>query len=170
VSDGEFGDDLTPEEEAARSDRTIIPADWSDLSRFVQSYRFPYWETEHEGRYLELVARGHTEDDSWALKDGHDCYNKRTRRWQYEMRPSERSEEFLRDCRMTLDEARQIVPQVVWKLNHHARRKVARIIRNYRQREAEREAAEARQKAQAEALRRAGGVWSQFARKTGENE
>jgi len=136
MGDGEFGDDLTPEQEVEKIDLTGIPWDWSDMSRFVASYRFPYWETEHEGRYLELVKRGHAWEDSWALKDGFDCYNKRTRRWQYEMRPSERSEEFLRDCRMTLDEARQILPKLVWDLNRHARRKVARIIRNYRAREA----------------------------------
>jgi hypothetical protein len=136
--DGEFGDDLTPEEEVERIDRTVIPTDWRDLSRFVQSYRFPYWETEHEIRYLELVARGHIGDDSWAIKDGSHCYNKHTRWWQYEMRPSGRSEEFLRDCRMTLEEARQILPRLVWEMNQHARRKVAQIIRVHRQREAQR--------------------------------
>lgn len=138
--DGEFGDELTPEQEVEKDDRTVIPTDWRDLSRFVQSYRFPYWETEYEGRYVELVARGHTGDDSWALKEGHHCYNKRTRKWVYEMRPSERSEEFLRDCRLTLDEARQIVPRIVFELNRHARRKVARTIRIHRERQAERAA------------------------------
>jgi len=137
TDDGEFGDELSPDEEARRIDRTVIPDDWRDLNRFVQSYRFPYWETEHEGRYLELVARGHLGDDSWALKDGPHCYNKRTRRWEYELRPSSRDDRFLRDCRLTLDEARQIIPRIVYELNHHARRKVSRIIRAHREREAE---------------------------------
>jgi hypothetical protein len=137
--DGEFGDDLPPEEEVVNIDRTVIPQNWSDLSPFVSAYQFPYWVTQHEFRAFELVQRAQMSGEVlWALKDGGHCYNKRTRRWQYEPLPSSRSDEFLRDCRMTLDEARQILPQLVWKMNHHARRKVARIIRVHRQREAQR--------------------------------
>jgi hypothetical protein len=135
-TDGEFGDDLTPEEEAARIDRTLIPRDWSDLSPFVAAYQFPYWQTQHEYRYFELVQRKQMSGETlWALKDGGHCYNKRTRRWEYEPLPSSRSDEFLNDCRMTLDEARRVLPRLVWEMNQHARRKVARLIRVHRWRE-----------------------------------
>lgn len=134
--DGEFGDDLTPEQEADRIDQTPLPKDWSDLSPFIAAYQFPYWQTKHEYRYFELVQRAQMSGETlWALKDGGHCYNKRTRRWQYEPLPSSRSEEFLRDCRMTLDEARKILPRLVWEMNQHSRRKVARIIRVHRWRE-----------------------------------
>lgn len=123
---------------AELTDRTVLPRDWSDLSGFVSAYQFPYWSTEYEYRYFELVKRPQPSGEVlWALKHGDHCYNKRTRRFEYEMRPSARSDRFLRDCRMTLDEARQIVPRIVWEMNRHVRRTVARMVRVHRWREAE---------------------------------
>lgn len=136
ADDGEFGDELTPEQEAERIDQTLIPKNWSDLSAFVSAYQFPYWITRHEYRCFELVKRVQPSGATlWALKDGDHCYNKRTRRFEYEPRPSSRTDEFLRDCRMTLAEARKIVPRLVSDMHHHSRRKVARLIRVHRWRE-----------------------------------
>lgn len=129
---------MTPEEEVDNSDLTEIPSDLSDMGRWVSSFRFSYWRTEDEDRYLELVSRGHAGDDVWALIDSGYCFNKRTRQFVYEMRPSSRTDEFLRDCRMTMDEARKILPRELWRLHSHARRKVVRVVSNYRLREAER--------------------------------
>jgi hypothetical protein len=125
------------EKEIAESDSVVIPSDLSDMSPWVTGYRFSYWRTEYEDRYLELISRGHTGEDRWALKDGAYAFNKRTRQWEYEMRNSERSDEFLRDCRMTLDEARQIIPRELHILHQHARRKVIRIVTLQRMRETE---------------------------------
>lgn len=109
--------------------------DLSDLSQYVRKYSFPYWTAEYEERCITLESRGHAGEDRWAILDGHHCYNRRTRRWVYEMRPSERSEQFLQDCRYTLAEARPLIARLVYELHRHARRKVARIIRVQAERE-----------------------------------
>lgn len=129
-------EEKTPLEEAAEDQISVVPADLSDMTPYVSGYRFSYWRTRYEDRYIELVPRGHAGDDIWALIDGRECFNKVSRRWVYEMLPSGRSDKFLEECRMTLDEARQIIPREVWSLNQHAIRRVARIIENYRAREA----------------------------------
>jgi hypothetical protein len=130
------------EKEIEQDDHTVIPADLSDMSPWITGYRFSYWRTKYEDRYLELVSRGHTGEDRWALLDSPYCYNKRTRQFEYEMRNSERSDEFLRDCRMTLDEARKVIPQLLYGLHHHAFRKVVRIVTLQRMRETEKKSEE----------------------------
>lgn len=115
-------------EEVDQIDRTVIPTSLADLSPWITGYRFSYWRTEHEDRYLELVCRGHIGEDSWALLDLGHCYNKVRRRWEYEVLPSSRDSRFMRECRMTLAEARPILARQLYYRHWHARRKVARMI------------------------------------------
>jgi hypothetical protein len=94
------------------------------------SYRFSYWKTEFEDRYIELVQRAQMSGEVlWAIKFDQAVFNRRTRHWVYEPLPSSRTDEFLADTRMTLDEARKIIPREIYYAHHHARRRVARIIR-----------------------------------------
>lgn len=124
----------TPMQEVKEIDRVIIPTSQVGWDLFVRGYRFPYWKTAHENRYFDLVFLGLVEGQhSWALMDGdYIRYNKRTYRWESGDRRWEPA------CRMTLDEARKLVPRVIYYENHHARRKMARIIRVHRWREDQR--------------------------------
>lgn len=110
--------------------------DLSDMSRYVDRYRFVYWKSEYDREQsITLEPRGYAGEDRWAIKDGDHCYNRRTKRWEYEMRPSERSDRFLQDTRYTLAEARPLIARLVYERHHHFRRRVARILRNNRIRE-----------------------------------
>lgn len=127
----------TPLEEVDEIDRVTYPDDWRDLSAYIDRYRFPYWSTEHEERAIELVARGRRGEDRWVIIDPPYCYDKRARIWLYEPRPSSRDEEFLRDCRVTMKEARQILPRLLYKMHQNARRKMVRIVTVHNEREAQ---------------------------------
>jgi hypothetical protein len=121
-------------EEIDEVDQTPV-LDLSDMGRYVSNYSFVYWKGEYEERSITLELRGHVGEDRWAIKDGHHCYNRRTRRWEYERLPSGRSDRFLRDCRYTLAEARPLISRLVFELHDHARRRVARLIRNHHDKE-----------------------------------
>ena len=123
---------MTPEDEVDEIDRTVIPTSRAGWGQFILGYRFPYLVTEYERRrYFDLEFLGPVDGKSaWILKEGDfRRYNKRTRRWEQGDRRYEP------DCRMTLDEARKIVPRVIYYQNHHARRMTARNIRMYRWRQ-----------------------------------
>lgn len=121
--------------ELAEADLTP-PLVLGDMNRWVSQYSFPYWMTKYEERCLTLERRGHVGEDRWVLLDRPHCYNKRTGRWTYEMFSSGRSDDFLRDCRMTLVEARPIIVREVTLRHRHCLRKVARIITLSEMREA----------------------------------
>lgn len=145
--------DVPPEvwEELAKDDLTPLPI-LGDMSPWVSQYTFPYWQTEHEERVLTLARRGRVGEDRWALLDSPHCYNKRTGRWEYEMRNSERSDRFLEECRLTLAEARPIIVKVVFRLHQHALRKVARVYTLSKQREAAQRAVKAQRQLMANVL------------------
>lgn len=127
--------------ELAEDDRTPPPV-LGDMSAWVSQYTFPYWQTEWEERCLTLERRGRVGEDRWALMDRPSCYNKRTGKWDYENSPSNRSDQLLRDCRMTLAEARPIIARQVYRLHSHALRRVARMVAIREMRQAETKAAE----------------------------
>jgi hypothetical protein len=51
-------------------------------------------------------------DDRWCIFNGTSCYNK-LGEWEYEPRPSSRSDEYLERARYTLDEALTIAAKIV---------------------------------------------------------
>jgi hypothetical protein len=75
-----------------------------DISR-ISEFTFPYLNTEHEYRYITVVQRGRQGEDRWAILDSPHCYNRVTEIWEYEMRPSERDDEWMAQTRMPLAEA-----------------------------------------------------------------
>lgn len=120
----------------AEDNRTPLPI-LGDMSPWVTQYTVPYWQTDHEEMVLKLERRGRVGEDRWVISDGSHCFNKRTRMWVYEMRPSERDDRFLRDCRFTLAEARPIIVREVFRRHRHTLHRVARIVTLRRMREAE---------------------------------
>jgi len=121
--------------ELKRDNLTPMPI-LGDMSAWVSQYSFPYWFNSHEERVITLERRGHVGEDRWAIMHMGDAFNKRTRRWEYEPRPSSRSDRFLKDCRYTLAEARPVVVREVFRLHRHALHKVGRILALREEREA----------------------------------
>lgn len=54
--------------------------------------------------FTVTVAR--RSNDLWAVRWMDQCWNKKTQAWEYE--PRDRSQRFLRECRLTLDDAVRI--------------------------------------------------------------
>lgn len=46
--------------------------------------------------------------DKWAVLWMNQCWNKKTKSWEYESQPSSRTDKFLRNARFNLDEALEI--------------------------------------------------------------
>lgn len=107
-----------------------------NMDPWVSQYAFPYWQTPDEERCLKLERRGRIGEDRWALLDGGHCYNKRTGIWEYERSPSNRSDRFLEDCRLTIAEARPVIVSACWYLHQHAFRRTARQVTIYYERQA----------------------------------
>jgi hypothetical protein len=116
--------------------------DPGNLAINITRYTIPYWVTHCEERAFTLESRGHIGEDRWALLDAPHCFNKRTGEFEYELRPSSRDDDFLRDCRMTLEEAIPHVKEQVALKRVAVREQMTRIL----QRNAEREAAKAKTK------------------------
>lgn len=134
------------------SDDQTPPLVLGDMSPWVAQYAFPYWQTEWEERCIKLERRGRVGEDRWALTDGAHCYNKRTRRWEYESLPSSRSDRFLEECRLTIAEARPVIARTCWELHQHSVRKICRIVALQEQRKTERVAVKAQRHALVGAL------------------
>jgi hypothetical protein len=115
--------------------------DPENIAANITQYTFPYWKTEHEQRSFTLEARGKVGEDRWALLDAPHCFNKRTGEFEYEMRPSSRDNDFLRDCRMTLEEALPHIKEQVALMHEHVRERMTHILRRH----AEQEAAKAKE-------------------------
>lgn len=121
-------------EEIDEVDQTPV-LDLSDMGQYVSKYSFVYWKGEFEERSITLERRGYVGEDCWAIKDGDACYNRRTKRWEYEVGPSSRSDRFLRDCRYTREEAHPLIFRLVYELHDSFRRRVTRILRNYQEKQ-----------------------------------
>ena len=94
----------------------------------VSEFTFPYLEIEHEYRYFTVVQRGRQGDDRWAILDSPHCYNRATQEWEYEMRPSERDDEWMSQTRMPLEEALPLAAMLSTLKKVEALNQISRIL------------------------------------------
>lgn len=94
----------------------------------VSEFTFPYLRTEYEYRYFTVVQRGHQGDDRWAILDSPHCYNRVTKEWEYEMRPSEREDEWIAQTRMPLVEALPLALVLCAEKKIRALDRISRIV------------------------------------------
>lgn len=94
----------------------------------VSQFTFPYLNTPYEYRYITVENRGRNGDDRWAILDNPHCYNRVTGEWEYEMRPSERAEEWMAQTRMTLNEALPLAKELAAQKKVHALDQISRIM------------------------------------------
>lgn len=73
------------------------------------------YATEYTIGNYKLAWRG----KDWAITDGNLVYNKKTKELVYEPMPSSRSDNFLKNCRFELDEAKNIVNKLNKKHDSH---------------------------------------------------
>lgn len=99
----------------------------------VSSFEFPYLASDHEYRCISVALRGRVGDDRWAILDSPHCYNRVTETWEYEMRPSERDEEWMAQTRMPLEEALALADKLAVERNRQALEQITRMLERRRE-------------------------------------
>ena len=92
---------------------TLQRIDHNFLFQHATRFEIPTKQYTDPRETIKIEYRGkHGEPDAdvWAILDQHgNCYNKTEKDWEIEPLPSNRTDDFLENCRFTLKEALAIV-------------------------------------------------------------
>lgn len=94
----------------------------------VDSFVFPYLVTEREYRYIKVEQRGRMGTERWAILDNPFCYNRVTQEWEYEVRPSERDDDWMAQTRMLLGEALPLAKRLCAEKKVQALNQISQIL------------------------------------------
>lgn len=94
----------------------------------ISEFTFPYLYIKHDYRYLKVTLRGRQGVDSWAILDSPYCYNRVTGEWEYEMRVSERPDEWITQTRMPLEEALPLAKKLAAERKVHTLNQISSML------------------------------------------